>query len=180
MIAKLGRNFSAFRLQLATRVLALLGARLETLPESPGNPTWHDPSARNDTPELRALHLRGLTCAEAKDLTGAAAAFNEAYRVDSAAARTLGLLAYVRLLRKDSEVAFRLATDALLIDPDEAVSHYVRGAVYAARKERPAAVLSYRRALHGWSMVPTTHPDSYTEAMSAYIERWQEPAPPGE
>ncbi len=101
----------------------------------------HDSEAARalDPDNAEAAQVRGLLCAETKDLRGAETAFGEVLRLQPDAARSISNFAWLRLLHKDTDVALRLADDALGRDPLDATARYVRGLIHAGRKQRALA-----------------------------------------
>jgi len=125
-----------------------------------------------DPDNAEAAQIYGLICAEKKDLRGAETAFGEVLRLQPDAARSVSNFAWLRLLHKDTDVALRLAEDALGRDPQDATACYVRGLIHAGRKQRTVAVNDYRAALASWPHIHSPHTQHYFDEMTAYIDRW--------
>lgn len=100
-----------------------------------------------DRLRAEAAYDRGLSQFNARQMSAALAALNEAVAVDPTVARywdTLGLL-YLELGRPD--VAILQLQKAVTLDPHLADGHFHLGTAYAEIKRWEDAVISYRRAL---------------------------------
>ncbi len=104
-------------------------------------------AAVDGLPTAAADRIRALAYIGQEDFEAAAEAFEAGVSRERPDAELLASFARFQLAQGDAVNATQLATEALDADPKSVRAHLVRGDIFAARNDLPAALQSFDRAL---------------------------------
>jgi tetratricopeptide (TPR) repeat protein len=124
-----------------------------------------------DSTNREAYQVRGTARLDHRELNSAEADFQRVYELSPDSVQSLANFALLRWLRRDEDVALRLAEDTLRRGKHP-TAYYVQGKIFAQRKQWKLAVEAYQSAIRYWSHPNAPHSRPYLEDMNGFITRW--------